>query len=281
MKIVRTIKQLRRLIQTAKQRGKTIGFVPTMGALHKGHVLLMRRCRKENDLAVVSIFVNPKQFGPKEDFKHYPRNKQKDISLAKRENVDIIFYPSVDEIYPSRYCSYIDVGHLTKGLCGKFRPGHFRGVATVVGKLLNIVTPGTLYLGQKDAQQCVIIQQMIRDLNWDTKVKIIPTVREADGLAMSSRNQYLTDRQRQEAPVLYQSLRLAKQHISEGKRQAKTICAMIRRFVQGKTSGAIQYIECVDAQTLTPLRVLKGSVLIALAVWFGETRLIDNIRIDV
>ena len=279
MKIVRTIKQLRRLIQTAKRNGKTIGFVPTMGALHKGHAVLMRRCRKANDLAVLSIFINPKQFGPKEDFKRYPRNKQKDISLAKKENIDIIFYPSVVEMYPPGFCSYIEVEHLTDVLCGKFRPGHFRGVATVVGKLLNLVTPDTLYLGQKDAQQCAVIKQMIRDLNLNINANIVPTVRETDGLAMSSRNTYLTDQQRREAPILYQALQLAQQRIRRGEHRTQTICAIIRRLIQNKTSGTIQYIDCVDAQTLTPLRKLHGSVLIALAVWFGKTRLIDNVTV--
>ena len=201
MQIVKTISSIRRLIQKAKTENKTIGFVPTMGAFHEGHLSLMRKCRRENDICAVSIFVNPAQFGPREDYRKYPRQEAKDISFAKKENVDIIFIPSVEEMYPAGYLTSVQVEQLSDRLCGAFRPGHFRGVATVVAKLLNIVQPDCLYLGQKDAQQAVILKRMIRDLNFPTNVNICPTAREADDLAMSSRNVYLMPQERKEAAV--------------------------------------------------------------------------------
>jgi pantoate--beta-alanine ligase len=252
-----------------------------MGALHEGHATLLKHSKKENDLTVLSIFVNPLQFGPKEDFRAYPRTKRQDVLLAKKLNVDIIFYPSVKEMYPTRFLTSVNLKNITKNLCGRFRPGHFEGVATVVAKLLNIVIPDTLYLGQKDAQQCVVIQQMVRDLNFPVMVKIVPTVRETSGLALSSRNQYLTASQRQQAAALYQSLRLAKKRIQQGTRKASAIIKLIKSYITQRTSGKIQYIECVDAETLQPLKTLQGKILIALAVWFGKARLIDNITVQV
>lgn len=280
MRVIRSVKSLQRLIQKAKARSQRIGFVPTMGALHDGHASLMRRCRQDNPLAVVSIFVNPKQFGPKEDFRKYPRMEEADRILAKKAGVDILFCPSENEMYPDDHLTYIDVEKITKPLCGRSRPGHFRGVATVVGKLLNMVMPDVLYLGQKDAQQALIIKRMIHDLNFPVQVKVCPIVRDADGLALSSRNRYLTEKQRREAVILYQSLREAKKRILEGERRAVKITGMIRSRVTRNISGRIDYVECVDAETLESLTRAGGKVMIALAVHFGKTRLIDNMIVN-
>ncbi len=280
MRVIRSVESLRRLIQKAKARNQRIGFVPTMGALHDGHSSLMRRCRRDNSLTVVSIFVNPKQFGPHEDFRKYPRQEKADRILAKKSGVDILFCPSENEMYPDDHLTYIDVEKLSKPLCGRSRPGHFRGVATVVGKLLNMVMPDVLYLGQKDAQQALIIKRMIRDLNFPVQVKVCPIVRDADGLALSSRNRYLTEKQRREAVDLYQSLREAKKRMAEGERRAGEIAGMIRSRVTRNTSGRIDYVECIDAETLESFRTAGGKVLIALAVRFGKTRLIDNMIVN-
>ncbi|MCR4336202.1 MAG: pantoate--beta-alanine ligase [Candidatus Omnitrophica bacterium] len=277
MKAITQINSLKIFLNQARRKNQTIGFVPTMGAFHGGHLKLMNVSRRENDISVVSIFVNPTQFGPAEDFSSYPRDKKRDCSLAKKENVDIIFYPSVEEMYPRRYGTYVDVERVTATLCGVSRPGHFRGVATVVAKLLNIVEPDTIYLGQKDAQQCVVIKEMVRDLNFPVKVRVIPTVREADGLAMSSRNQYLLERERKEAPVLYQALLEAKQVAMEGERRVQRIIELVRKRIENLACAQIDYIACVDAETLQPLEKLEGKVLLALAVKFGRARLIDNI----
>ena len=277
MRVVRSVRSIQQLIRKAKSAGKTIGFVPTMGALHDGHRSLLRRCHRENDLVVLSIFVNPKQFGPEEDFGKYPRREQADKKLAKKEKVDIMFVPTAEEMYPEGYLTYIEVERMTHVLCGKSRPGHFRGVTTVVGKLLNIVMPDVLYLGQKDAQQAAVVTRMARDLNFSVIVKICPTVREADGLAMSSRNEYLTVSQRKEAKVLYRSLREARQNVTAGNHSAMAIISKIRSRITRASSGRIDYIECVDADTFTPLKRIQGKTMIVLAVWFGKTRLIDNI----
>jgi pantoate--beta-alanine ligase len=248
-----------------------------MGALHEGHLSLMRRARRENSIVVVSIFINPKQFGASEDLADYPRQKKQDVLLTKKENVDIIFYPSAETMYPKNFLTYVEVEKLNKHLCGRFRPGHFRGVATVVAKLLNIVQPDNIYLGQKDAQQAVILHQMIRDLNWPVNVKICPTIREKNGLALSSRNKYLTTNEHEEAAVIYNSLNMARQKVLDGEQSSKKICAAIKSWIQNGSSGRIQYVECVQADTLEPMKQLKGKILIALAVFFGKTRLIDNI----
>jgi len=280
MQIIRNAKKAQDIILKAKRKGKKIGFVPTMGAFHEGHLSLMRKCRRENNLAIVSIFVNPKQFGPKADLSSYPRQQKKDVLLAKKENIDIILYPSEENIYPDRYLTYIEVKKITNTLCGKFRPGHFTGVATIVAKLLNIIPCDTLYLGQKDAQQSVIIKQMIQDLNFPCKVKVLKTVREKDGLAMSSRNKYLTQSQRREATILYQALKDAKNKILTGEKNPRIIERMISSKIKKCSSGRIQYIQCVDASSLESLKHLKGHVLIALAVYFGKARWIDNVVLN-
>lgn len=277
MQIITAIAAVRSVLQKAKRQNKTIGFVPTMGALHEGHMALIRQSRQNNDVTVVSIFVNPTQFGPREDFNKYPRQIKQDCLLLKKEKVDILFLPSSERMYPQPYLTYINVERLSDTLCGKSRPGHFRGVATIVAKLLLIINPNILYLGQKDAQQCIVIKRMINDLNFNTKVEIVPTVREADGLAKSSRNVYLNPQQRKEAVVLSQSLFLAKRKIKQGTREISTIKKTIRALIQKRSSGKIDYIECVDAQTLMPLKTIKSNTLIALAVRFERTRLIDNI----
>lgn len=277
MKIFNSIKLLQKKIIEKKYQKKSIGFVPTMGALHAGHLSLIQKARRENDIAVLSIFVNPTQFGKGEDLSSYPRQEKKDILLAKKEKVDILFLPTEKMMYPFGYLTYVQVGEMGDILCGASRPDHFQGVTTIVTKLLNIVTPNRLYLGQKDAQQALIIQKMINDLNLNVNVKICPTVREADGLALSSRNSYLTQQQREEAPVLLKSLKKAKQAVLSGTNNATKIKQMIQTTITDNSSGIIDYVECVDAETLRSLKMIQGKVLIALAVKFGKTRLIDNI----
>ncbi len=281
MRMVTNVKSLRRLIADARKSKKTVGFVPTMGFLHEGHASLMRQSVKENDVTVLSIFVNPKQFGPKEDLKNYPRDIKKDEKLVKKENIDIIFYPSVDEIYPSGYLTNIEVSGLSDKLCGESRPGHFRGVATVVLKLLNMVAPDVMYLGQKDAQQAFIIRRMVADLNVPVKVAVMPTVREEDGLAMSSRNTYLSPEERTQAAVLYEALSQVRLNIKAGERSASKLVQVIRRKIEKQTSGIVDYIQCVDTQNLLPVSKIAGEVLIALAVKFGRARLIDNVIVNV
>lgn len=277
MRIIKSIRSLRASIKPLKAKNQSIGFVPTMGALHEGHLSLIRKSRRENNITIVSIFVNPKQFGPKEDFSAYPRPEKNDILLAKKEKVDIIFYPSEKEMYPTGFLTSIEVDQITNILCGSSRPRHFRGVTTVVGKLLNVVTPRILYVGQKDAQQAAVLKRMVADLNFPVSIKVCPIMREADGLAMSSRNRYLTSRQRNEARVLYESLKQAKKKALAGKQSATATVNLIRKQIKKHSSGSIDYIACTDADSLIPLKHIKGRVIIALAVKFGRTRLIDNI----
>ena len=276
MQIIHTIKKMQNVSLAAKREGKTIGFVPTMGALHQGHLSLIRRARNENDLTVLSIFVNPAQFSPLEDYTTYPQPFAQDKSFAKKENVDILFHPTTDEMYPQEFLTFVNTEKINEGLCGAFRPVHFRGVTTVVTKLLHCVLPDKLYLGQKDAQQAVVLTHMISDLNFPLQVKICPTIREKDGLAMSSRNQYLSPEQRKNAGILYQSLLQAKKRISKGERDpnriAEEVYAMIHPF-----ADKVDYVECVNAENLEILKSLRGRVLVALAAWFGKARLIDNI----
>jgi pantoate--beta-alanine ligase len=262
-------------------KGKAIGFVPTMGYLHQGHLSLVRRARKENDAVVISIFVNPTQFGPEEDLEKYPRDFRRDRRLAAQAGVDVIFYPDSKAIYPFRYHTYVNVESLTDSLCGALRPGHFRGVATVVTKLFNIVQPDRTYFGQKDAQQARVIQQMVSDLNMPVNIKVLPTVREGDGLAMSSRNAYLNEQERLDARVLYQSLLKAKELIAKGERNPSTIKAVMRGMIVEKKRPSVEYVAIVDADSLKDCKVIEGRVLIAVAVNIGTTRLIDNIIVRV
>jgi len=279
MKIIHSINQMASVSKRLRADGQAIGFVPTMGALHEGHLSLMRKARKENDVVVVSIFVNPIQFGPKEDYRRYPRNLRQDARLCSKEGTDIIFYPQVKDIYPQGYKTYVDVDDLSKVLCGKFRPGHFKGVATVVTKLFNIVNPDIAYFGQKDAQQAIIIQRMAKDLNMPVSIKVMPTVREKDGLALSSRNAYLSKEQRKDAAVLYQALNLARDLIKQGNRDPFNIIHKMKQLIKRKKSAKIQYISILDLKDLKTLARIKGKVLVALAVWIGKIRLVDNIMV--
>ncbi|MDP2807429.1 MAG: pantoate--beta-alanine ligase [bacterium] len=280
MEIVRTIKQIRQAVTIQKKKGKSTGFVPTMGALHEGHLSLIRLAKKHSDFVVVSIFVNPTQFGPKEDFKKYPRNLKKDAALCQTAGADLIFAPVPEEIYPQGFSTYVNVEGLTEGLCGASRPGHFRGVATVVSKLFNIVQPDVAVFGQKDAQQLAVIRQMTADLNLPVKIIGGPIVREPDGLAMSSRNRYLSLEERQQAVALSRALNLAQLKVRNGVKVVKAIKAeMIKLLKRDAPLGKIDYIEIVDNETLKPVKQIKKNTLIAWAVKFPNARLIDNIVI--
>jgi pantoate--beta-alanine ligase len=278
MKIIRSINKLNKELKRDRQKGRSVGFVPTMGFLHEGHLSLIRRARKENKTVVVSIFVNPAQFGPNEDYEEYPRDLRKDAALCKKEGVDHIFYPAVKAMYPKGYSTYVNVEGLTENLCGKFRPSHFRGVATIVAKLFNIVRPDTAYFGQKDAQQAIVIKQMAEDLNMGIRIKIMPTVREKDGLAMSSRNAYLSPDGRRVSPTVYRALQLAGDLIKSGSRDAAKIKSEIRKILS-VAADKIDYISIVDPESLKEVKKIKGKVLVAVAVRIGGTRLIDNIEV--
>lgn len=281
MKVVKDIAEMRRVADEARCAGQKIGFVPTMGYLHEGHLSLIRRARQLSQLVVVSIFVNPTQFDPQEDYQSYPRDLARDTRLSQQAGCDILFVPSVQEMYPGGYCSYVEVEGLTQVLCGASRPGHFRGVTTVVTKLFNIVKPHLAVFGQKDAQQAFVMRRMVRDLNQDLEIVVAPTVREPDGLAMSSRNSYLTPQERIEAPVLYRALEWARSQIAAGERQARDLARGMAQMIQAKKTAEIEYISIVDAEELQSLERLEGEVLIALAVKFGRARLIDNLLIQV
>ncbi|MBN2097446.1 MAG: pantoate--beta-alanine ligase, partial [Candidatus Omnitrophica bacterium] len=258
------------------RQGKTIGFVPTMGYLHQGHLSLMRRARAENDLLVVSIFVNPTQFAPGEDFKRYPRDFSRDKKMARLCGTDVIFFPRAKAMYRRDCKTYVDVEELSELLCGRSRPTHFRGVTTVVAKLFNIVQPDIAYLGQKDAQQAAIIKQMSQDLNFPLKIKILPIVRGQGGLALSSRNSYLDENQKKAAQILYKALQTAVGMIKSGHYAPREIIAKMRGMIQAKPGARIDYIEILEGKSLKKAKKLKGPLLIALAVYFGKTRLIDN-----
>jgi pantoate--beta-alanine ligase len=280
MRVVKSVAAMQRIALSLKRRGR-IGFVPTMGYLHDGHLGLVRAARRQADFVVVSIFVNPIQFGPKEDYRRYPRDFARDRRLLESAGADFIFYPDVEGMYPEGFATFVEVERLGEGLCGKSRPGHFRGVTTVVTKLFNIVLPDVAVFGAKDAQQAFVIRRMTRDLDFRTRILILPTAREKDGLAMSSRNVYLTPEQRAEAPVLHRSLVLARQMIGRGEHSAAKVKAAMRRLIGYESSGRIDYVEMVDTDELRPVRTIKGETLVALAVFFDKTRLIDNTIIDV
>ncbi|MFH1201933.1 MAG: pantoate--beta-alanine ligase [Candidatus Omnitrophota bacterium] len=276
MIIFSSAKKIHDYILKLKKKNKSVGFVPTMGYLHNGHLSLMRRAKRENDISVISIFVNPIQFAPHEDFKKYPRDFKRDERLAKSCGVDIIFYPTTKTMYPQGYLTYIEVRDISDALCGASRPGHFKGVATVVAKLLNIVGPDIAYFGQKDVQQARIITKMAEDLNMPSMIKILPTVRCPDGLAMSSRNFYLSKQERQDALVLNRVLRESRRMIKNGVRNSGPIISSIKNLISSKKTAKIDYVKIVDPESLLEFRKIKNKSLIALAVWFGKTRLIDN-----
>ena len=276
MRIIRSISQMRRAVQQARRRGRRIGFVPTMGALHAGHLSLMRRARRETACVVVSIFVNPTQFGPQEDFARYPRPFARDAAMARRLGVDYLFCPTARALYPPGYATAVAVEGLSDVLCGRFRPGHFRGVATIVLKLFNVVQPDIAYFGAKDFQQATLIERMVRDLDLSVRIVRVPTVREPDGLAMSSRNRYLSPRERRAARVLPEALRLARRLLLDGERRADRVAARLRAFLRREPLARVQYVAVVDARTLRPRSPVEGPTLIALAAHVGSTRLIDN-----
>ncbi len=277
MRIIRSITAMQQTARALKDRNKTIGFVPTMGALHEGHLSLIRIARKENNFVVVSIFVNPIQFGAREDFSRYPRPIKQDISLCQKENVDFLFYPARKEMYPLGFKTYVVVEQLGDVLCGASRRGHFRGVATVVTKFFNILQPDRAYFGQKDAQQAIIIQRMVKDLNMSIKIRVMPIVRQRSGLALSSRNIYLNDEETERALSLSQALKLAKRLIKSGEKNSKSIIDKMTEFLRSEGNLKIEYISIVDLDNLKPVEKIIKNCLIALAVHIGKTRLIDNI----
>lgn len=276
MEIITSLKGIQNYCKSARYSEKTIGFVPTMGFFHEGHLSLMRQARVENDLVVVSIFVNPTQFGPKEDYKSYPRDLTRDSQMAQGVGVDVIFAPSVEDMYPDGYATYVSVEGLTEKMCGISRPDHFRGVTTVVTKLFNLVQPHRAYFGQKDAQQAIVIKRMAADLNTGIEIIVMPTIREADGLAMSSRNSYLNPEERKAALILNKSLNMAEELINSGQRDVSIIYRKMQDFIQSEPLARIDYIAIVSADTLEDIDRLEGKILMALAVFIGRTRLIDN-----
>lgn len=281
MQIIKSIREMQQLSDRLRREGKIIGFVPTMGFLHEGHLSLMRIARPKCDALVVSIFVNPTQFGPNEDLDKYPRDFERDERLCREEKVDVVFYPDRNSMYPEPYHTFVNVERLSETMCGLSRPGHFRGVATVVGKLFNIVKPHLAVFGEKDYQQAVIIRQMVKDLNFDVEILTGPIVREPDGLAMSSRNKYLSHQERKTALVLYKSLTLAQKLAREGNDDADFVYDRMRELIQNTKGAVIDYIAIVDGQTLQPVERIGNKTLIALAVKIGQTRLIDNTVIRV
>jgi pantoate--beta-alanine ligase len=282
MQTIKNKEVLRHAVSDARRSGQTIGLVPTMGFLHQGHLSLIRRAREENDVVVVSIFVNPTQFGPDEDLDTYPRDIERDTALMIDAKVDLVFLPGADQLYPQGYATYVEVqGAMTQTLCGCSRPGHFRGVTTIVSKLFNLAAPHRAYFGQKDAQQVAVIEQMAKDLDFDIEIVACPIVREADGLALSSRNAYLSPRHRKDAVVLSASLFEAEKMVAGGERRAAAVIRHISARIGSVPDATIDYIAVVNAETLADLETLTGEVLIAVAVKLGGTRLIDNIRVTV
>ena len=281
MQVAKTVREVRAWTKLARADGKTIGFVPTMGYFHEGHLSLMRRAKAECDLCVVSLFVNPTQFGPSEDFLRYPRDFARDAAMAESVGVDLLFAPEVEEMYPEGYQTYVEVTEVTRRLEGAARPGHFRGVATVCTKLFNIVQADRAYFGKKDYQQLKVIQRMVKDLNIPTEIVPCETVREPDGLAMSSRNVYLKPDERQAATVLYRALCAGRDAILAGERDAKKVKVLVEQVIATEPLVKTEYVDVADAETLEPRTDLQGEVLISLAARVGVTRLIDNITATV
>jgi pantoate--beta-alanine ligase len=279
--MTQTVAQARQVVAAARSGSLTIGLVPTMGALHAGHASLIRQAHAETDFVVVSIFVNPAQFGPGEDLSRYPRPFEQDAALCAAEGVDMIFHPEPIAMYPPDYHTYVEVHELQDVLCGPSRPGHFRGVATVVLKLFNIVQPDKAYFGQKDAQQARLIEQMVRDLEVPVTVRVCPMVREADGLALSSRNVYLSAEERRQAVVLFQSLEHIRRRVADGERRTSLLIQEAKALIAKAPRARVDYASIVDLDTLEPVEKLQGQVLVAVAVYIGGTRLIDNVILQV
>ena len=279
MKIVGTVKEVREQVKEWKKQGLSVGFVPTMGYLHEGHKSLMDAARKGNDKVVVSIFVNPMQFGPTEELATYPRDLDHDAALCESAGVDLIFHPEAEEMYEKDFCSFVDMTGLTEGLCGKTRPIHFRGVCTVVNKLFNIVTPDHAYFGQKDGQQLAVIKRMVRDLNMDIEIVGCPIVREEDGLAKSSRNTYLSPEERKAALILSKTVALGKE-LAKTEKDANKVVEAMKKNIETEPLAKIDYVEAVDALSMAPVEKLEGACMLAMAVYIGKTRLIDNTLIN-
>ena len=280
MKVVGTIKEVRELVKEWKKNGETVGFVPTMGYLHEGHGSLITKARENNDKVVVSIFVNPMQFGPTEDLDSYPRDLEKDSKFCESLGADLIFHPEPEEMYHDDFSSYVDMSVLTEELCGLSRPVHFRGVCTVVTKLFNIVQPDNAYFGQKDAQQLAIIKHMVQDLNMDINVVGCPIVREEDGLAKSSRNTYLSPEERKAALILSKTVKLAKELIDAGEKDADVVVAKMKENIETEPMAKIDYVKAVNGLTMQQQKEIKAPMLIAMAVYIGKTRLLDNMILD-
>lgn len=280
MRTETTVAGMKAAAAELRARGRTIGLVPTMGYLHEGHLSLVRECRKRANVTVASIFVNPLQFGPQEDFRRYPRDPERDASLLEEEGVDILFLPADGEMYPEGYRTSIEVAGLQDKLCGRSRPGHFKGVATVVLKLFNIVRPDYAFFGQKDAQQVVVLRRMAEDLNMDVEIRALPIIREPDGLAMSSRNTYLSSEERRAALVLSRSLEEARRTFKNGERAASQIRERLLSTIASEHLARIDYAEVVDPSSLEPVERIEGRAIVALAVYIGKTRLIDNTILD-
>ena len=281
MFIFKTKNEIRDFIQQKKKSGCKVGFVPTMGYLHQGHLSLIENARKDCDIVVVSIFVNPLQFGPKEDYSEYPRNLEKDCRMLEMQGVEALFYPEVAEMYSTDFSAHVEVISLTDSLCGKARPGHFRGVTTVVAKLFNIIQPDRAYFGQKDAQQVLVVKKMAKDLDFPIEIITIPTVREKDGLAMSSRNVYLTPKQRTLAPEIYKSLQEAARLAADGETQVAKLEQRVKEEISSLEGAQLEYVEIRSLSNLERKDILESRSLMAVAVRFGKTRLIDNIILEV
>lgn len=276
MKIVSTVEQVREEVKKWRQQGLTVGLVPTMGYLHEGHKSLIDKAVAQNDKVVVSVFVNPIQFGPTEDLATYPRDLERDAALCEDAGAALIFHPEKEDMYFDDFCTYIDMDGLTKGLCGKTRPIHFRGVCTVVGKLFNIVHPDRAYFGQKDAQQLAVVRRMVRDLNFDLEIVGCPIIREEDGLAKSSRNTYLSEEERKAAVILHKGLIKGEQMVRAGEKDVKKVLDAITEIIESEPLARIDYVEAVDFDNIETIDTIEGSVLVAVAVYIGKTRLIDN-----
>ena len=279
MQVTKTVEETRKQIKAWKKEGKTVGLVPTMGFLHEGHASLIKKCREQNDIVVVSDFVNPTQFGPTEDLEAYPRDFERDSKLCESLGADLIFCPEPSEMYHDPH-AFVSIDTLSETLCGKTRPIHFKGVCTVVTKLFHIVAPDRAYFGQKDAQQLAIIRQMVRDLSYGIEIVGCPIVREADGLAKSSRNTYLSETERQAALVLSESVFLGQKMVAEGETDANKIVAAMTEHIQAQPLAKIDYVSAVDGVTMDPVDRIAGTVLVAMAVYIGKTRLIDNFIVE-
>ena len=276
MKIVAAVDEVREQVREWRKEGLSVGLVPTMGYLHEGHKSLIDKAVEQNDRVVVSVFVNPIQFGPGEDLATYPRDLERDTALCEKAGASLIFHPEKENMYFDDFCTYVDMDGLTKGLCGKTRPTHFRGVCTVVSKLFNIVQPDRAYFGQKDAQQLAVIRRMVRDLNFDLEIIGCPIIREEDGLAKSSRNTYLSKEEREAATILHKGLLRGEELIRNGERNASVVVREITRVIESEPLAKIDYVEVVDFDCIEKIDMIEGTVLTAVAVYIGKTRLIDN-----